>query len=50
MKYTRKFLDYVATQEEATLNFNARDMKLAVHSNASYLSEPNARIDCPTTG
>ena len=38
-----KFLDYVATQEEAVLTFNASNMKLAVHSNASYLSKPKAR-------
>ena len=43
MKYTTQFLDYVATQEEAVLTFNSSDMKLAVHSNASYLSEPKAR-------
>ena len=43
MKYTMQFLDYVATQEEAILTFNASDMKLAVHSNASYLSEPKER-------
>ena len=43
MKYTMQFLDYVATQEEATLTFSASNMKLAVHSNASYLSEPKAR-------
>jgi hypothetical protein len=42
-KYTMQFLDYVATQEETILTFNSSDMKLAVHSNASYLSEPKAR-------
>ena len=30
-------------QEEEILTFNASDMKLAVHSDASYLSEPKAR-------
>ena len=30
-------------QEEAILTYNASDMKLAAHSNASYLSEPKAR-------
>ena len=43
MKYTMEFLDYVATQEEAILTFGANDMKLVVHSNASYLSKPKAR-------
>ena len=35
-----QFMDYVATQEEAVLTFNASNMILAVHSDASYLSEP----------
>ena len=43
MNYTTQFLDYVATQEEAILIFSASGMKLAVHSDASYLSEPKAR-------
>ncbi len=34
---------YLGTQEEAVLTYNASDMVLAAHSNASYLSEPNAR-------
>ena len=38
-----QFLDYFSTQEEAILTFNASDMKLVVHSNASYLSKPKAR-------
>ena len=38
-----QFLNYVATQEEAILTFSASDMKLAVHSDASYLSKPKAR-------
>ena len=33
----------MATQEEAVLTYNASDMKLAVHSNASYLSKPKSR-------
>ena len=45
MKYTMQFLDYVATQEEAILTFNASDMKLAVHSNASYLSKPKQEAE-----
>jgi hypothetical protein len=43
MRHTTQFLDYLATQEEAVLTYNASDMKLAVHSDASYLSEPKAR-------
>ena len=43
LEHTRQFLDYVATQEEAVLTYNASDMKLAAHSDASYLSEPKAR-------
>ena len=43
MKQTRQLLDYLSTQEEAVLTYNASDMKLAVHSDASYLSVPKAR-------
>ena len=43
MEHTKQFLDYVATQEEAVLTYNASDMELAAHSDASYLSEPKAR-------
>ena len=43
MAHTKNFLDYVATQEEAVLTYNASDMKLTAHSDASYLSEPKAR-------
>ena len=43
MRETRQLLDYIATQEEAVLTYSASDMVLAVHSDASYLSEPNAR-------
>ena len=43
MNQTIQLLDYIATQEEAVLTYNASDMKLAAHSDASYLSEPKAR-------
>ena len=43
MAHTKLFLEYVATQEEAVLTYNASDMQLAAHSDASYLSEPKAR-------
>jgi hypothetical protein len=38
-----QFLDYMATQDDAILTYSASDMVLAIHSDASYLSEPNAR-------
>ncbi len=38
-----QFLDYVSSQEEAVLTYNASEMILAAHSDASYLCEPNAR-------
>jgi hypothetical protein len=43
MRYTLQLLDYLATQEDAVLSYHASDMVLAVHSDASYLSEPKAR-------
>jgi hypothetical protein len=43
MEKVRQILDYVASQEEAVLTFNASKMILAVHSDAGYLNEPNAR-------
>ncbi len=43
MHHTQKLLDYLATQEDAVLTYNASDMILAVHSNACYLREPKAR-------
>ena len=43
MKQTKQLLDYIAMQEEAVLTYNASDMKLAAHSDTSYLSEPNPR-------
>jgi len=43
MQQTKQLLDYLATQEDAVLTYNASDMILAVHSDTSYLSEPKAR-------
>ena len=37
------FLDYCATHPEATIRFHASDMILKIHSDASYLSEPEAK-------
>jgi hypothetical protein len=42
MQCATQLLDYLGTQEEAILTYNASDMILAVHSNASYLSKPKA--------
>jgi hypothetical protein len=42
MQNCLQFLDYAASQEEAIITYRASDMKLAIHSNASYLSEPKA--------
>jgi hypothetical protein len=38
-----QFLDYMATHPDATIRYRASDMVLNVHSDASYLSAPNAR-------
>ena len=43
MAQTKQLLDYVASQDEAVLTFSASEMKLAVHSDAGYLNENNAR-------
>ena len=39
----KQLLDYVATHPDAILTYEKSDMVLAVHSDASYLSEPKAR-------
>ena len=38
-----QFLNYCATNPDATVTFEASDMILHVHSDASYLSEPNGK-------
>jgi hypothetical protein len=43
MKKCKQFLDYADSQEDAVVTYKASDMKLAIHSDASYLSEPKAR-------
>ena len=43
MKRTKQLLDFVASQEDAVLTYHASDMILAIHSDAGYLNEPNAR-------
>jgi len=39
----KQFLDYCATHPNAGVRFVASDMILALHSDASYLSEPEAK-------
>ena len=43
MQKCLQFLDYKASQEEAIVTYCVSDMKLAIHSNTSYLSDPKAR-------
>ena len=43
MEKTTQLLDYLASQEEAILTYSASNMVLAVHNDASYLSEIEAR-------
>jgi hypothetical protein len=43
MEKVKQFLDYASTQENAVIIYKASDMVLAIHSDASYLSEPKAR-------
>jgi hypothetical protein len=43
MTLCKSVLDYMASQEEAVLTYKVSDMVLAIHSDASYLSEPKAR-------
>ncbi len=38
-----QFWDYAASQDEAIVTYRASDMKLTIHSDASYLSQPKAR-------
>ncbi len=42
-KLFHQFLDYVAAHPDAIITYQASNMVLARHSNASYLSETNAR-------
>ena len=43
MDKSQHFLDYMATQEPAVLTYRKSDMILAVHSDAGYLNEEDAR-------
>ncbi len=42
MQTCLQFLDYAALQEDAIVTYRASDMKLAIHSNPSYLLEPKS--------
>jgi hypothetical protein len=42
MQKCLRFLDYAASQEDTIVTYQASDMRLAIHSNALYLSEPKA--------
>ena len=43
MKKFHQFLHYAATHPDSIITYHTSDMILAVHSEASYLSESNAR-------
>ena len=43
MELIHQFLDYAVSNPDATVTYRASDMVLAAHSDASYLSESNAR-------
>jgi hypothetical protein len=43
MRRVQHFLDYAATKEPAVTTYRASDMVLAIHSNAGYLNEEEAR-------
>jgi hypothetical protein len=42
MELCKQFLDYMAMQEDTILTYCTSNMVLAIHSNASYLSEPKS--------
>jgi hypothetical protein len=43
MQKCLQFLDYATSQDKPIVTYCASDMKLAIHSDASYLLEPKAR-------
>ena len=49
LRYPIQFLDYIATQEEEFLTFNASDMKLAVHTNPKQEAGQGDTSSCPAT-
>ena len=42
LKKCKQFLNYAPTQDEGIITYRASNMQLAIHSDASYLSEPKA--------
>jgi hypothetical protein len=42
-KHVQRLLDYLATNPNASVLYKASDMVLNIHSDASYLNEPNGR-------
>jgi hypothetical protein len=42
MQKCLQFLDYAASQKDAIVTYLASNMRLAIHSNESYLSKPKA--------
>ena len=42
-KWANQILDYCATNPDAKIQYQASNMQLKIHSDASYLNEPNAR-------
>ena len=43
MEKAKQLLDYLATHPDTTIRYRASDMIMNVHSDASYLSESEAR-------
>ena len=43
LQTTKQLLNFAATQGNTIITYNARDIVLAIHSDASYLSMPKAR-------
>ena len=43
LKKVKQLLDYCATQDNAIIKYNASKMILAIHSDAGYCNEKNAR-------
>ena len=41
MGLCKQFLDFMSTQEDTVLTYQASNMVLAIHSDALYLSKPN---------
>ena len=44
LKRTEELLDYAATHPDAKIRYKASEMILQIHTDASYFSEPKARV------